>query len=538
MGYASALGRTERSQTKAESNGRYGHVGTQSPKSTSSYEERLWDRQDAMWDREMKRWDAERALWTVREERLQQQIANLQALVIELAMQSKAAPQGTSSLQTALSSAPQHPQAASVPPQADVQRQSAAAFPTSPSGSVSSASAPAQAYTAPSAESPESTQAPEQLAADLMQPSLNPTEATDPLPEEGAPAHAGPSPGDTIFDLAEFQALYDRKAEEVGGSADFAADLANAIAAVDLTDVMEDENPFRRVEQQGLRASSIDLGEQPRSLFGDTAAEDDNCVPEPEAPAAGAAGAPVLVPGCDDIYWMNHLHSALSSKGYFPGDEEMESWLFADQTQSALLTFQAVAGIPETGVCDSATWEALLGAEALQEALQEAAQLGVLDDGANYSAGSAPAAKPLVSSAPAAPSTSSSFAAAEAPISAPYSSDEELKDWPILREGEGGKLVHHLQVVLNQHGYYCGEDETVWWQFGSDTYSSLLTFQACKGLPETGVADVGTWKTLMKDGAEPSDVLSLQSEDDTDDDMQASDGKIWLLGEQRWAKLG
>ncbi len=68
--------------------------------------------------------------------------------------------------------------------------------------------------------------------------------------------------------------------------------------------------------------------------------------------------------------------------------------------------------------------------------------------------------------------------------------------------------------------------------------SSVRWMQACKGLPETGVADVGTWKTLMKDGAEPSDVLSLQSEDDTDDDMQASDGKIWLLGEQRWAKLG
>ena len=37
--------------------------------------------------------------------------------------------------------------------------------------------------------------------------------------------------------------------------------------------------------------------------------------------------------------------------------------------------------------------------------------------------------------------------------------------------------VHHLQVLLNQHGYYCGEEETVWWQFGMDTYSSLLTFQ-------------------------------------------------------------
>ena len=48
------------------------------------------------------------------------------------------------------------------------------------------------------------------------------------------------------------------------------------------------------------------------------------------------------MPGCDDIYWVNHLHSALSSKGYFPGDEEMESWLFGDQTQSALLTFQVL----------------------------------------------------------------------------------------------------------------------------------------------------------------------------------------------------
>ena len=36
---------------------------------------------------------------------------------------------------------------------------------------------------------------------------------------------------------------------------------------------------------------------------------------------------------------------------------------------------QAVAGIPETGVCDSATWDALLCAQALQGALQEAAQL-------------------------------------------------------------------------------------------------------------------------------------------------------------------
>ena len=61
---------------------------------------------------------------------------------------------------------------------------------------------------------------------------------------------------------------------------------------------------------------------------------------EQEAPSEGLASAPVLVHGCDDIYWVNHMHGALSSKGYFPGDEEMESWFFGDQTQSALLTFQ------------------------------------------------------------------------------------------------------------------------------------------------------------------------------------------------------
>lgn len=62
--------------------------------------------------------------------------------------------------------------------------------------------------------------------------------------------------------------------------------------------------------------------------------------------------------------------------------------------------------------------------------------------------------------------------------------------------------------------------------------------QACNTLPETGVTDVRTWKKLMHPGAEPSDILALYSNDETDDDMQACEGKVWLLGEQRWAKIG
>ena len=108
-------------------------------------------------------------------------------------MQAKAVPQVPPfRQQTAFSSVTQQPQDAS-------------ALAASPAASASAVPPPAQAYTPPSAESPESTQAPEQLAADLMQPSLNPTEASGPLPEEGTPTRAGPSPGDTIFDLAEFQ---------------------------------------------------------------------------------------------------------------------------------------------------------------------------------------------------------------------------------------------------------------------------------------------------------------------------------------------
>ena len=41
--------------------------------------------------------------------------------------------------------------------------------------------------------------------------------------------------------------------------------------------------------------------------------------------------------------------------------------------------------------------------------------------------------------------------------------------------------VHALQVALNKHGYQCGDDDTVWWQFGMDTQSSLLTFQVMIG---------------------------------------------------------
>jgi hypothetical protein len=49
---------------------------------------------------------------------------------------------------------------------------------------------------------------------------------------------------------------------------------------------------------------------------------------------------PALAHGADDIFWMNKMHSALEQKGYSAGEEEVEMWLFGNQTLSALLTFQ------------------------------------------------------------------------------------------------------------------------------------------------------------------------------------------------------
>lgn len=68
---------------------------------------------------------------------------------------------------------------------------------------------------------------------------------------------------------------------------------------------------------------------------------------------------------------------------------------------------------------------------------------GVLGDDGDQSAGSAPAAEshgPPTSDASSMPSSS----AAPEPVQSRPSSDEDLNDWPILREGEGGKLVTAL----------------------------------------------------------------------------------------------
>jgi hypothetical protein len=38
-------------------------------------------------------------------------------------------------------------------------------------------------------------------------------------------------------------------------------------------------------------------------------------------------------------------------------------------------------------------------------------------------------------------------------------------------------LLPPIQVALTRVGYYCGDDEMRWWQFGEATANALKTFQ-------------------------------------------------------------
>lgn len=75
--------------------------------------------------------------------------------------------------------------------------------------------------------------------------------------------------------------------------------------------------------------------------------------------------------------------------------------------------------------------------------------------------------------------------------------------------------------------------------------------QACKRLPETGTTDERTWKALLGPSATPADLANIKplnpkaglefgsDSEDTgfDNDMEeAREGRVWLLGEQRWER--
>ncbi|KXZ54376.1 hypothetical protein GPECTOR_5g455 [Gonium pectorale] len=200
-----------------------------------------------------------------------------------------------------------------------------------------------------------------------------------------------------------------------------------------------------------------------------------------------------------------------------------------ETTLSAVLSFQASARLPETGVVDRPTWTALLGQEEAEQLFSRAPQQQPQQPQP------APTASPAAASVP---------APGSGPAGSGSSERRYVDKWPVLMEGDGGREVHALQVALSNGGFYAGEDDMRWWQFGDTTLTALKFFQSCNGLPESGVCDERCWRALLGGASQPADLydvrLAANSDDEEDgfsEDLEGvSKGRVWLLGEQRWER--
>eukprot|EP00197_Chlamydomonas_leiostraca_P007051 CAMPEP_0202860282 /NCGR_PEP_ID=MMETSP1391-20130828/2052_1 /ASSEMBLY_ACC=CAM_ASM_000867 /TAXON_ID=1034604 /ORGANISM="Chlamydomonas leiostraca, Strain SAG 11-49" /LENGTH=848 /DNA_ID=CAMNT_0049539425 /DNA_START=123 /DNA_END=2669 /DNA_ORIENTATION=- len=269
---------------------------------------------------------------------------------------------------------------------------------------------------------------------------------------------------------------------------------------------------------------------------------------------------PALCAGDDDIAWVSRLHRALVAAGFYPSDEECEEWLFEGGTQEAVLAAQASLGLAETGVVCVATWGALLEGEGAAEVRAEveaacggtdvvAAGRAARASGSSSSSGGSASAtfSQAATSTSTSTSTSTGPGSSEAGTSS-SASGSGAKQWPVVMEGDGNQAVHVMQLALGAGGYSCGEDEEQWWQFGEGTLNALKTFQACSGLPESGVCDARTWQALVvqaggQPGAGPealdalgADLMARAGSESSEVDMtgEMDAGRVWLLGEQRW----
>ena len=91
--------------------------------------------------------------------------------------------------------------------------------------------------------------------------------------------------------------------------------------------------------------------------------------------------------------------------------------------------------------------------------------------------------------------------------------DTDYTKWTVLREGDGGRHVHELQVALVQQGFWPGEDDMQWWQFGDATCSAVQTFQvSCRVTHSWYKAAVQVLCKCMSSWCQAAEALGIQSE--------------------------
>lgn len=338
-------------------------------------------------------------------------------------------------------------------------------------------------------------------------------------------------------------------------SPSWAQELRAAIEAVDHIDVLSEDINYQedysgaKDRKESEPISGSDAGREALSLEGE------QIEPPPGPP-------PELTIGADDIFWVNKLHNGLINAGYYPGEDDIEDFYFGDATLSALQTMQACLGLPESGIVDESMWFHLLGPEVQprQGNTEDQGEIkgnGVVADErkSDFSGSRGHEEEKFHHSRDSYSSRSAEVwdsSQGDVQLSYEYHSvvHEETDlvrkpSWPVLMEGDGGKEVHSLHVALQEAGFAADEDDIRWWHFGDTTLNAVKTFQACQGIPESGICDDRTWKALLGSDSNPEDLFTLRSGLSDDEDLAdggAAGGRgVWLIGEQRWedrSKLG
>ena len=256
----------------------------------------------------------------------------------------------------------------------------------------------------------------------------------------------------------EFSLNLQKKAEKDAfeSSKDVADDILGAIAKVGFPDSYGKDQAA--AAPAALAAAVIDeVAEEssasssaPPPVIEPEPTEDEPITSEREAMLSKL---PSITVGCDDIQVMALLHAKLEERGYYCTDDEREDWYFGDSTQNAVLSFQSSNGLTENGSVTRKEWEILLENE-------ESFDWKVMDE------------EDVVLTELSAPSTIDNTATAAQPklpqhsdpvatekkmpqggsVSSSSTGMVDVGDFPMLREGDGGRHVRLLQLALDKKG--------------------------------------------------------------------------------------
>lgn len=166
---------------------------------------------------------------------------------------------------------------------------------------------------------------------------------------------------------------------------------------------------------------------------------------------------------------VSELQSMLSLMGYYSGAID---GFYREQTQTAVVNFQADAGIINDGIVGPSTWEKLFPApDSLPVAVIESPPDESLDESLNAESPNA-----------------------ESPDSEPSQQPEEIA-LPILRQGMYGPAVTRLQTRLQALGFYNGPIDG---EFGPQTEAAVQAAQVENQIEADGVVGPATWAVLLK----------------------------------------